>query len=62
VRNSLKCDGTANPFVYCDEAKVFIGKLPLRNMEDFITWSNTSKIRKHVMEYNEQLDDFDMMN
>jgi U3 small nucleolar ribonucleoprotein protein IMP3 len=36
--------------------------LVTRNMEDFITWSNTSKIRKHVMEYNEQLDDFDMMN
>lgn len=24
-------------------------------MEDFVTWTDTSKIRKHVLEYNEQV-------
>lgn len=28
---------------------------PLRNMEDFVTWTDTSKIRKHVLEYNEEV-------
>ena len=30
-----------------------------RNMEDFVTWTDTSKIRKHVMAYNDLRDDFD---
>lgn len=33
--------------------------LVTRNMEDFVTWTHTSAIRKHVMEYNEMRDDFD---
>lgn len=24
-----------------------------RNMEDFVTWVDTSAIKKHIMEYNE---------
>ncbi|KCV67397.1 hypothetical protein H696_06177 [Fonticula alba] len=35
--------------------------LVTRSMEDFITWVDSSKIRKRVMEYNEKLDDYDMM-
>lgn len=34
--------------------------LVTRNMEDFITWVESSKIKKHVMEYNEERDDFDL--
>ena len=26
-----------------------------RNLEDFVTWTDTSKIRKHVLEYNEEV-------
>ena len=33
--------------------------LVTRNLEDFVTWTDTSKIRKHVMEYNDIRDDFD---
>jgi len=33
-----------------------------RNMEDFVTWVNTSAIKRHVMEYNDMRDDFDMMS
>lgn len=32
-----------------------------RNMEDFITWVDSSKIKKKVMEYNGVLDDYDAM-
>mmetsp|Transcript_3631 Transcript_3631/g.6351 ORF Transcript_3631/g.6351 Transcript_3631/m.6351 type:complete len:182 (+) Transcript_3631:83-628(+) len=32
-----------------------------RNMEDFITWADRSKIRRKVLAYNEKLDDYDVM-
>ncbi|XP_061696240.1 U3 small nucleolar ribonucleoprotein protein IMP3 [Syngnathoides biaculeatus] len=35
--------------------------LVTRNMEDFITWVDSSKIKQHVMNYNEERDDFDML-
>ncbi|OQU82500.1 hypothetical protein SORBI_3006G252400 [Sorghum bicolor] len=35
--------------------------LVTRNMEDFITWVDSSKIKKKVMEYNDALDDYDAM-
>ncbi|XP_062227015.1 uncharacterized protein LOC133925174 [Phragmites australis] len=35
--------------------------LVTRNMEDFITWVDSSKIKKRVMEYNDALDDYDAM-
>ncbi|MEE6496259.1 hypothetical protein FKM82_002275 [Ascaphus truei] len=34
--------------------------LVTRNMEDFVTWVDSSKIKKHVLEYNEERDDFDL--
>ncbi|KAK9133804.1 hypothetical protein Scep_013332 [Stephania cephalantha] len=36
--------------------------LVTRNLEDFITWVDSSKIKRKVMEYNETLDDYDAMN
>eukprot|EP00117_Sycon_ciliatum_P045878 scpid58243/ scgid32930/ U3 small nucleolar ribonucleoprotein protein IMP3 len=35
--------------------------LVTRNMEDFVTWTDTSKIKRKVKEYNDELDDFEMM-
>jgi U3 small nucleolar ribonucleoprotein protein IMP3 len=32
-----------------------------RTMEDFVTWSDSSKIRKHVLEYNDTRDDYEFM-
>lgn len=32
-----------------------------RTMEDFITWVDSSKIRQHVLEYNDMKDDFELM-
>ncbi|XP_050483533.1 U3 small nucleolar ribonucleoprotein protein IMP3 [Bombus huntii] len=34
--------------------------LVTRNLEDFVTWVDTSAIKKHVLEYNDARDDFDM--
>eukprot|EP00039_Didymoeca_costata_P030961 m.32441 g.32441 ORF g.32441 m.32441 type:complete len:180 (+) comp8410_c0_seq1:108-647(+) len=36
--------------------------LVTRNMEDFVTWVDTSKIRRAVDKYNEKLDDYDLLN
>ena len=33
-----------------------------KNMEDFVTWVDTSKIKKKVLAYNDLLDDFDLLN
>eukprot|EP00195_Chlamydomonas_chlamydogama_P011984 CAMPEP_0202894368 /NCGR_PEP_ID=MMETSP1392-20130828/3790_1 /ASSEMBLY_ACC=CAM_ASM_000868 /TAXON_ID=225041 /ORGANISM="Chlamydomonas chlamydogama, Strain SAG 11-48b" /LENGTH=182 /DNA_ID=CAMNT_0049579049 /DNA_START=120 /DNA_END=668 /DNA_ORIENTATION=- len=33
-----------------------------RSMEDFVTWVDTSKIRRKVLRYNDKLDDFDLLN
>ena len=33
-----------------------------RNMEDFVTWVDTSKIRQKVLEYNDLRDDYDVNN
>ena len=35
--------------------------LVTRNMEDFITWVDNSKIRRKVLRYRKQLDDYDLM-
>lgn len=36
--------------------------LVTRPMEDFVTWVDTSKIRRKVMQYNDKLDDYDLLN
>eukprot|EP00957_Ditylum_brightwellii_P122599 9349461-Ditylum_brightwellii.AAC.1 len=35
--------------------------LVTRGMEDFVTWVDSSKIRRAVHKYNDKLDDFDLM-
>ncbi|XP_068635788.1 uncharacterized protein [Aristolochia californica] len=35
--------------------------LVTRNMEDFVTWVDSSKIKRKVLQYNDKLDDYDMM-
>ncbi|KZV86451.1 alpha-L RNA-binding motif-containing protein [Exidia glandulosa HHB12029] len=35
--------------------------LVTRHMEDFVTWVDTSKLKRTVMKYNDQLDDFDLL-
>jgi U3 small nucleolar ribonucleoprotein protein IMP3 len=33
-----------------------------RSFEDFVTWVDTSKIKRKVMKYNDKLDDYDLLN
>eukprot|EP00638_Chattonella_subsalsa_P012996 CAMPEP_0117780384 /NCGR_PEP_ID=MMETSP0948-20121206/2195_1 /TAXON_ID=44440 /ORGANISM="Chattonella subsalsa, Strain CCMP2191" /LENGTH=183 /DNA_ID=CAMNT_0005608167 /DNA_START=38 /DNA_END=589 /DNA_ORIENTATION=+ len=32
-----------------------------RSMEDFLTWVDTSKIKRTIMKYNDKLDDYDLL-
>ncbi|KAJ6612157.1 hypothetical protein B0H10DRAFT_2053892 [Mycena sp. CBHHK59/15] len=32
-----------------------------RHMEDFVTWVDTSKLKRTIMKYNDELDDFDLL-
>lgn len=36
--------------------------LVTRSMEDFVTWVDTSKIKRKVLQYNDKLDDFDLLD
>ncbi|KAJ2146923.1 U3 small nucleolar ribonucleoprotein imp3 [Coemansia sp. RSA 678] len=35
--------------------------LVTRNMEDFVTWVDTSKIKRKILKYNDKLDGFDLL-
>ena len=35
--------------------------LVTRAMEDFVTWSDSSKVKRTIMRYNDKLDDFDLL-
>ncbi|KAJ5990758.1 hypothetical protein N7499_011304 [Penicillium canescens] len=35
--------------------------LVTRNMEDFVTWVDSSKIKRNILRYREKLDDFDLL-
>lgn len=35
--------------------------LVTKSMEDYVTWVDTSKIRRTVQKYNDKLDDFDLL-
>ncbi|TPX67884.1 hypothetical protein SpCBS45565_g03489 [Spizellomyces sp. 'palustris'] len=55
--------------VYVEQGHVRVGPetvtdpayLVTRNMEDFVTWVDTSKIKRKIMKYNDKLDDFDLL-
>lgn len=36
--------------------------LVTRTFEDFVTWVDTSKVKRKVMRYNDRLDDYDLLN
>ena len=35
--------------------------LVTRNMEDFVTWTEGSKIKRNIMVYRNEVDDFDLL-
>jgi len=36
--------------------------LVTRNMEDFVTWVDSSKIKRNIMKYRDTVDDFDLLS
>jgi len=54
---------------YVEQGHIKVGPHPVtdpsylvsRSMEDYLTWANKSKIKRHVMKYNDKLDDFDLL-
>ncbi len=32
-----------------------------KSMEDYVTWVDTSKVRRTVQKYNDKLDDYDLL-
>ncbi|CAB4055669.1 IMP3 [Lepeophtheirus salmonis] len=65
---SRMCDNLKNATSLVEQGHVRVGSdvvkdpayLVTRNLEDFITWVDTSKIRKHILEYNGVRDDYQM--
>ena len=35
--------------------------LVTRNMEDFVTWVDSSKMKRNILKYRDKLDDFDLL-
>ncbi|KAI9889996.1 MAG: Small subunit (SSU) processome component [Vezdaea aestivalis] len=35
--------------------------LVTRNMEDFVTWVDSSKVKRNILQYRDKLDDFDLL-
>ena len=54
---------------YVEQGQVRVGPnvvtdpafLVTKNMEDYVTWTDQSKIRRTVQKYNDKLDDFDLL-
>jgi len=66
----LKMSETVSKAVqYIEQGHVRVGPDPItdpaflvtRHMEDFVTWVDTSKLKRTVMRYNDELDDFDLL-
>jgi len=41
-----------------ERANVCLG---CRNMEDFVTWVDSSKIKRTVLKYRDEVDDYDLL-
>ena len=54
---------------FCEQGQVRVGPhvvtdpafLVTKSMEDYVTWVDTSKVRRAVNKYNDKLDDFDLL-
>ncbi|OLL22754.1 U3 small nucleolar ribonucleoprotein imp3 [Neolecta irregularis DAH-3] len=63
------CETVSGAVRYIEHGHVRVGPevisdpayLVTRNLEDFVTWVDTSKIKRNILKYNDQLDDFDLL-
>lgn len=68
VRNKY-CETLKQASTFIEQGHIRVGPnvvtdpafLVTRSMEDFVTWADTSKIRKKILQYNDKLDDFDFL-
>lgn len=67
----ISCDTARIPQVtFIEQGHIRVGPetvtdpafLVTRTLEDFVTWVDTSKIKRKVMKYNDKLDDYDLLN
>jgi U3 small nucleolar ribonucleoprotein protein IMP3 len=64
------CETIKEAITFVEQGQVRVGTsvvtdpafLVTRALEDHITWTNSSKIKRKIMEYNDQVDDYDMLN
>jgi len=64
------CETIKEGITFIEQGQVRVGTqvitepafLVTRSLEDHITWTNQSKIRRKINEYNNQVDDYDMLN
>ncbi|XP_057813086.1 uncharacterized protein LOC131027118 isoform X1 [Cryptomeria japonica] len=64
------CESLKEAVTYIEQGHIRVGPdtvtdpafLVTRPLEDFVTWVDTSKIRKNMLQYNERLDDYDLLN
>ncbi|KAI8903562.1 hypothetical protein EDD86DRAFT_96368 [Gorgonomyces haynaldii] len=70
VMNRLKMAETVQMAVrYIEQGHVRVGPnvvkdpafLVTRNMEDYVSWTDASKIKRKILKYNDELDDFDLL-
>eukprot|EP01029_Cantina_marsupialis_P001289 TRINITY_DN11079_c0_g1_i1.p1 TRINITY_DN11079_c0_g1~~TRINITY_DN11079_c0_g1_i1.p1 ORF type:complete len:186 (-),score=27.02 TRINITY_DN11079_c0_g1_i1:183-740(-) len=63
------CENIKQAVTYIEQGHIRVGPevisdpafLVTRTMEDYITWVDSSKIKRHVMKYNDKLDDYDLL-
>jgi U3 small nucleolar ribonucleoprotein protein IMP3 len=64
------CETIKEGVTFIEQGNVRVGIETITNpaflvtkaMEDHITWSNQSKIKRKIMEYNDAVDDYDILN
>ena len=63
------CETVREAAAFVEQGHVRVGPTPVtdpafhvtRPMEDFVTWVDTSKVKRKVMVYNDALDDYDLL-
>jgi len=64
------CETVHNGVRFVEQGHVRVGPevvvdpayLVTRNMEDFVTWVDSSKIKRNIMKYRDTVDDFDLLS
>jgi U3 small nucleolar ribonucleoprotein protein IMP3 len=70
LRNLNMCEYLSQATTFVQQGHVRIGPqvvldpavLVTRKMEDFVTWTDDSKIREKILRHNGEVDDYDMNN